>query len=263
MRILRFPAREVFFVSCLVLAGSLFIGKSFAAFALVDSYNGPENDMAATGQFLASADGDYLGDWMLESSVEQTDFSNAHVGGGSLGLQYTMLNRVFGSADKNSMVFSVSPADGLVPQISMKQSPAFNDPRQWNGGNLPTDISEFTIRWSGGGQAVVKDPAGQFQIAQPLDDELDSVDVSAGTTLTFSDFQIFNSDDEWSVTFPEGATSIEVDWGSSQPTAGSDLTREWVAFDANFVSAVPEPAGATLFVLFGLSVLATARRRRP
>lgn len=245
----------------LILIGSFFAQQAFGAFASVDVYNGPEDDVAAVGRFLSSPDGDHLGTWTLQSSVQDTDFSNAHVGGGNQGLQYTMLNPVFGSTDKNSMVFSVAPVNGMVPQLSIKQSPEFNDPKQWNGGNLPTDISEFTISWTGGGEAVVTDPAGQFQIAQMLSEGSDSVSISTGATLTFSDFQIFNSDDEWSVMLPEGTTSIQIDWGSSNPTAGSDLTREWVAFDANFVSAVPEPSGMGIFLLLFAPLLMLRKRR--
>lgn len=261
MKIHTLRARSAFFSNCLILVASFFFyaQQSFGAFASVDVYNGPEDDVAAIGRFLSGPDGEHLGAWTLQSSVEETDFSNAHVGGGSDGLQYTMLNRVFGSADTNSLIFSVSPVNGMVPQLTVKQSPAFNDPNQWNGGNLPTDISEFSISWSGGGEAVVTDPAGQFQIAQMLSEGSDSVSISPGTTLTFSDFQIFNSDDEWSVVLPEGATSIQIDWGSSNPTAGSDLTREWVAFDASFASAVPEPDGMIFLLLAPLMLL---RKRR-
>lgn len=253
-------ARNASLTYGLILISSLVAQQVFGAYASVDVYNGPEDDVAAIGRFLSRPDGEHLGAWTLQSSVEGTDFSNAHVGGGSEGLQYTMLNPVFGSADTNSIVFSVAPVNGMIPQLSIKQSPEFNDPKQWNGGNLPTDISEFTMSWSGGGEAVVTDPAGQFQIAQMLSEGSDSISVSPGSTLTFSDFQIFNSDDEWSVVFPEGTSSVQIDWGSSNPTPGSDLTREWVAFDANFVSAVPEPEGMELLLLFAPLLLLRTRR---
>lgn len=248
---------------CLFLIGSLVGQTALGGFAEVDVFNGPEDDLVASGRFLSGADGEHLGAWTLQSTVEGTDFSNAHVGGGSNGLQYTMLNPVFGSDDINSVLFSVSPVTDVIPQISVSQSPGFNDPQQWNGGNLPTDIAEFTLTWSGGGTAIVDDPAGQFQIARPLNDDSGPVAVSTGTTLTFSDFQIFNSDDTWSILLPEGASSIQLDWGSSQPTPGSDLTREWVAFDVNFASAVPEPsAGLSWFIAVPLLLLSVRRQNR-
>lgn len=249
-------ARWRIFLVVLLSMGS----AAFGAYSSVDLVNGPEQDLAAMGRIYTELGGEQIGLWTLETSVKGTDFSNAYVFGGSKGVQYTMLNQVFGSDDVNEMKFTALTEDALVPQISLMQSPYFQDSKQWNGGNLPTDVAQFTVRWEGGGLAAVQDPLGQFVSTGP---SLQSVndgasEISSGTTLTFSDFQIFNSDDAWSIDLPTGASSVEVDWGSSQPTPQSDLTREWLAFD---VSVVPEPDHGG-FWLFTTGMLALGIRRR-
>lgn len=244
-------------IALLVCCFQFLPSTSFGSVSTVRVKNGPESDLVATGDILTHAGGEQLGEWSLRASVSETDFSNDFLFGGGQGVQYTMLNPVFGSTDTNEMVFSVDAVGPAVPQITLRQTPYFQDPNQWNGGNKSTDIAQFTLRWDGGGSAVVRDPLGQFE---PLPQQANAdVTVGSGTTFTFSDFQIFNSDDEWAIELPLGVDSIELDWRSSQPTAGSDLTREWVAFDTNFV---PEPDGRLLFLLACLFGLAVRRRVR-
>lgn len=239
------------------LAAIFSCSTSLGAVSTVRNANGAESDLVAEGDIYTFVGGDQLGSWSLAASVAETDFQNAHVAGGRQGVQYTMLNDVFGSTDTNEMAFSVVPLGRLVPQITLRQSPYFQDPLQWNGGNKPTDISEFTISWDGGGNAIVRDPFSQFQFVTPQ--STGDVTFPSGTTFTFSDYQVFNSDDAWEIELPVGVDSVDVDWGSSDPTDGSDLTREWIAFDAVLV---PEASGYVMFVLGALLLSLTARRFR-
>lgn len=235
---------------------STFSARTIASVSTVDVSNGPEVDWFAAGTFHSYVGGTHEADWILHTTVQATDFSNEHVGGGSGGVQYTMLNEVFASSDTNSVSFTLIPVDGFTPRISLRQTPNYWDDTQWNGGDKPGDKAEFTIHWSGDGQAEINDPLGQFENAP--------ASISSGTTLTFSDFQIFNSDDEWEVVLPVGVTAVELDWRSSEPTEGSDLTREWVNFGVDFtsVSAIPEPKSMASLLFAAVLVLHGCRRRR-
>lgn len=64
----------------------------------------------------------------------------------------------------------------------------------------------------------------------------------------------------WTLPSTVEDTDFSNKWGSSQPTPGSDLNREWVSFDASFASAVPEPEG-TLAVVSAAPLLMLGRRR--
>lgn len=243
-------ALAVFFA--VVQASSAYVG-------LVDQSYGPNNNVAGVGRFVEQAGGPAVALWDIRSTVETTDFDNAALQGGSDGIQYVMQNAVNNSVDTNIVTFRVSPFDQAIPTISIAQSP-YNDVNGWNGGNLPGDVAQFRMTWQGGGFATISDPSNQ------LEGLGHNTSVESGTWVKFTDFQRLNSDDVWGITLPQGVDVVTLNWNSSNPLEGSDLTNEWVTFDANFtpgVTILPEPNSAVmLLICFGFAAGRLRRRRR-
>lgn len=244
--------------TALAAAFLLLAPKASDAFtSTVDQEFGAETNVVGVGRFVEEIGGPAVALWDLNATVTNTDFANLTLDGGDDGIQYVMRNDVFGSVDTNIVTFNVNPLNGETPTISLSQSP-YNDIAGWNGGNLPSDISQFRMTWDGGGLATIRDPLDQ------LSDLADFAQVESGTWVQFNDYQVLNSEDSWGVTLPQGVDSITLNWNSSNPTAGSDLTNEWVTFDSSFTPSptpLPEPGAAAMLVL-GLVVGFAALRKR-
>lgn len=250
----RLPLKTVFAAS---VAFSVLIQASYAFVGTVDQSYGAENNVAGVGRFVELPGGPAVATWDLRTTVENTDFQNDTLQGGANGVQYVIRNAVNNSVDTNIVTFSVSPIDNVIPTISITQSP-YNNTSTWNGGNIPGDISQFRMSWDGGGTATIRDPDGQLSGLE------DFATAGSGTWVTFSDFQLRNDADSWGITLPQGVDTVQLNWNSSNPTAGSDLTNEWVTFDANFSpnpNSLPEPGSATMLG-FCVIIAATAIRRR-
>lgn len=218
---------------------------------VVDGTNGANADAFAFGRFLDA--GATLGNWTLGSSVSNTDYANDGITGGTSGLQYVSLNETHGSTDVNVIDFVVTPNAGYtVDQISIIQSPYFDTPGTWNGGNAET--AQFTLSWTGGGTAQVLDPSNQFAGSNG------ATTVTSGSLLTFSSDRIFNDSDAWEILLPAGVSDVQLDWSSVNPGPNTDLTREWVTFDSSF-STVPEPSSFGLLAFAMLSAAGLRRRR--
>lgn len=233
----------------LTLAGSAYAVNGTG---IVDGTNGANADAYAFGRF--NAGGTDLGTWSLDSTVVGTDFTNDAITGGSLGIEYVMLNETLGSADQNVIDFTVNPLAGFaVDNITIEQSPYSNLAGTWNGGNH--ESSQFVLNWTGGGVATLSDPASQILgIAS-------GSSIASGTVLQFSAVQIENHVDAWEITLPQGVNNVQLDWSSVNPVANSDLTREWVTFDADF-SVVPEPSAISLIGMATIGLIGLRRRRR-
>ena len=235
-----------------------FSQSTYAFEGLVDQTFGAENNVAGVGRFVEEIGGPAVALWDLRTTVANTDFENNVLQGGSEGIQYVMRNAVNNSVDTNIITFRVNPIDQVVPTLSIAQSP-YNDSSTWNGGNIPGDISQFRLSWDGGGTAAIRDPANQLAGIG------DNTSVASGTVFEFSDFQIRNNEDLWGITLPQGVSEVTVNWSSSNPTPGSDLTNEWITFDANFApdpTALPEPSSATMLGVCMIMALSIVRRRR-
>lgn len=250
----RLPTKAIF-AAC--AAFMVFNQASYAFEGTVDQTFGAENNLAGVGRFLEVPGGPAVATWDLRTTVANTDFEHNALQGGSDGIQYVMRNPVNNSVDTNIVTFNVSPIDNVIPTISIAQSP-YNNTSTWNGGNIPGDISQFRMTWDGGGSATIRDPSNQLSGLE------DFAAVGSGTWVTFNDYQLRNEADNWGITLPQGVESVQLNWNSSNPTEGSDLTNEWVTFDANFSpnpNALPEPGSATLLG-FCVIMAATAFRRR-
>ncbi len=229
------------------MAGALFASDTTT---VITTIRLPDADNYAVGQLLNSS-GVMVADWTLNTSVSGTDFSNYALTGGTKGLQYTFINEVQGSADVNTIAFDVTPVNSSDSvNITLLQSPYFGTPGTWNGGN--TDIAQFSVSWAGGGMATVIDPDNQ--IAGLSTGSM----FSSGTTVVFSSNQILNTDDSWGIELPQGVASVVVGWSSSNPSPNSDLTREWLTFDAN---VVPEPASGAILGIGFTFLLGFFRRK--
>ena len=243
------------FRNCIaVLLASMFICHTASAFtSVIDSATGLNDNEYAMGRFV-DVDADVMSTWTLQTTVDNTDFTNDMVTGGDHGVEYVMLNSVQNSSDVNSIRFAVQPAIGFsVENISISQSPYNNDPNTWNGGN--GELAQFVVSWAGDGVAMLSDPDNQiFGLTTGMP-------IVSGTTVRFNSGQALNSEDTWRLTMPAGVDEVQVNWSSANPSAASDLTREWVAFDATF-AAVPEPAAAILMGLAGLLGFFQVRRSR-
>ncbi len=256
----RFYVMVVLTLACLLTTP----GKSQGYVGVVDNTYGAQNNLAGIGRFVEEVGGPAVALWDLRATVENTDFDNALVQGGTEGIQYVMNNSVFNSQETNIITFNVNPIDqanpmdDVIPTISLTQSP-YNNTTTWNGGNIPGDISQFRMSWEGGGTATIRD----------ADDQLDGLDhntvVPSGTWVRFTDYQLRNSEDSWRITLPQGVSQVRLNWNSSNPMEASDLTHEWITFNANFSpdpNALPEPDSATLLALGSLAALGLLRRRR-
>ncbi|MEM7316963.1 MAG: hypothetical protein AAF497_27850, partial [Planctomycetota bacterium] len=194
-----------------------------ATMVSIDAVSGSEANAYAVGRF-EDGSGGTMANWSLTSTVSGTDFSNDAVTGGESGLQYVMLNEVLGSDDTNSVTFALHMVDANIdPILTVSQSPYFDAPWTWNGGNH--EAAQFVITWDGGGEATLTDPDNQFV---GLDD---GAEFGSGATMAFSDIRILNESDTWQITLPTGVTAVNLDWSSQAPVPNSDLTREWVTFD--------------------------------
>jgi hypothetical protein len=224
---------------------------SSATMTSIDAVSGSEANAYAVGRFLDGAGGT-AANWSLTSTVSGTDFSNDAVTGGDSGLQYVMLNEVLGSDDTNTVTFALNMVDAAVdPILTISQSPYFDAPWTWNGGNF--EAAQFQITWSGGGEATLTDPDNQFAGLS------DGATFGSGEMLAFSDIRILNDSDTWQITLPTGVSSVQLDWSSQSPAANSDLTREWVTFDLQ-INAVPEPATGVMLSLALVGLLGFIRR---
>ena len=233
-----------------VLLLTFSIGHTASAFTtVIDDAAGLNDNAYANGRFV-DTDGTVMASWTLQTTVENTDFSNDMVTGGPNGLEYVMLNSVMDSRDVNSIRFEVEPAIGFaLENIIISQSP-YNNSDTWNGGN--GELAQFVVSWADIRPAMLSDPDDQifaFSTGTP---------IVSGTTVRFSEVQAFNSNDSWNLSLPAGVEDVQVNWSSANPSDNSDLTREWVAFDATF-TAVPEPATA---FLLGLACVGTFFIRR-
>lgn len=236
--------------SALFIALSM-LGTSFAQLdAVVTQVAGPEVDGYAVGQFLTPG-GSLAATWNLQTSVSQTDFSNDAIQGGNQGIQYVSLNEVNGSDDTNLITFSVNPVVGGDIGLSIAQSPYFDADETWNGGNFET--AQFSIFWSGGGLATVSDPDGQLALTN-------GGGIASGTNVVFANDRAFNNADSWEISLPLGVEQVALQWSSVNPGENTDLTREWVTFNA--VLTVPEPTAGALFSMALLSLGFLRRRRR-
>ncbi len=219
--------------------------------ATVDGVAGPNSDGYAMGRILNG--GTTVANWRLNSSVSSTDFDNDAIQGGSQGIQYVMLNETEASRDSNTVVFTANSVDSSPIGISIMQSPYFDAPGTWNGGNV--EAAQFSLWWAGGGVATLHD----------VDDQIsgygDGATFGSGSTMVFSSYQILNSEDSWQIDLPTGANSVTLQWSSTAPTMGSDLTREWVSFNVTTFT-VPEPTTGALFGMASLFVLGLTRRRQ-
>ncbi len=239
-------------VLAIVLVASI-ASASLAAsdLAIVDNVVGSQADNYAVGR-LVNSGGSMLADWTLFTTVSNTDFANFALTGGSEGLQYTFINAVNGSTDSNTIIFDVDPiaANGVV-NIALTQSPYFDTPGTWNGGNSET--AQFSVSWNGGGDATVFDPDNQF------DGLTTGSTFASGSLIAFSGDMIFNSEDSWRIDLPTGVETVRVEWSSVNPNDNSDLTREWLTFET---SVVPEPASGAVFGIAATFLLGSMRRRR-
>ena len=232
-----------------LLATLVASGSTFAFTTVVDTVSGLEDDAYAAGRLVD--DSSTVGFWDLNTTVSTTDFANDAITGGPNGLEYVMRNLTRASSDANSIRYSVVPEIGYsLENIIISQSP-YQDGETWNGGN--EEAAQFVISWAGGGFAQVTDPDDQifgFVSGTP---------IVSGTTVRYTSTQIFNSEDTWSIELPSGVNSVQVNWSSANPTPNSDLTREWVSFDAAIV-AVPEPSTLALLGLMCFPGILIARR---
>lgn len=231
---------------------------SYGFNGIVDSINGVDNNVAGVGRFVEVPGGPAVSLWDLRTTVANTDFTNTALQGGADGIQYVMHNSVNGSVDTNIVTFRVTPIDNVIPTISINQSP-YNNTTTWNGGDVASDISQFRMSWDGGSNATIRDPSGQ------LAGFSNNQAVASGTWVTFTDYQLQNSEDDWSITLPQGVEHVTVNWRSSNPSASSSVNNEWVTFDANFApnpNALPEPAGATMFGILAALAAVMVRRRK-
>ena len=233
-----------------VLATLVASGSTFAFTTVIDTASGLEDDSYAAGRIVDNSM--TMAFWDLNTTVSTTDFANDAITGGPNGLEYVMSNLTRESSDTNSIRYGVVPEVGYsVENIIVSQSP-YSDGGTWNGGNA--EAAQFVISWSGGGFAQVTDPDDQifgFVTGTP---------IVSGTTVRYTGTQIFNSEDSWSIELPGGVNSVQVNWSSANPSPNSDLTREWVSFDAAIV-AVPEPSLA-VFALLSFFGVALVRRSR-
>lgn len=215
------------------------------------------SDSYANG-IIQDDNGMVTGNWGLSTTVSDTDFLNDGLQGGPNGLQYVMLNEVGGSTDSNRVTFSVTPSfANYHSNITISQSP-YHDLTTWNGGDA--DISRFYLTWN--------DTAGAISISDPsnqLGSVVDGQVISQSPQLIqFTNNRVFNSNDRWSIKLPPSAASAELEWSSSNPSAGSTLTREWVTFEADVqpAVAVPEPQSSIAMFFTSMAAICLIRRRK-
>jgi hypothetical protein len=178
-----------------------------------------------------------VANWTLTATVNNNNFNNVGVQGGSLGLEYNMTNTVGGSTATNTVGFTVNPLAGYdATGLTVSQSPYNNTSGTWNGGTNGTGflVAQFVLNWVGGGFATVADPADQ--LAGLSTGSL----IASGTLVTFSSGQIFNNLDSWRISIP-GTASAQVVWSAVQPINNRRLNNEWVAFDPSIVKKQPPP----------------------
>ena len=222
-------------------------------FPTITSRNGMNVDSFAMGGYVSiSPNGTMgnqnLGNWMLNTSVSNSDFVNDGLQVGPDGVQYTMRNDQLASTDVNQITFTTVLPEGM-PQISISQSPYNGVETLWNGGQF--ESSRMQLFWGGGESATVMDPDNQLLVD-------DNSSIQSGMAISFNN-QVYNDEDSWRVDLPVGVESVRVDWSSDAPVGNSDLTREWVTFNVTQMP-VPEPSafGLALFAIWGLIA---ARRR--
>ncbi|MEM7312593.1 MAG: PEP-CTERM sorting domain-containing protein [Planctomycetota bacterium] len=239
---------------CGVVISTAMAAQAFGFMTVIDTQNGPESDFVAAGRIIDSTNSSsVIASWSLTTTVSATDFVNDAVQVGMSGVQYTMLNETPASADSNMLRFRVFPTNtnhggGIV----VSQSPYLNA-TSWNGGN--EEVAQFRLSWPGdSGLATVSDPDNQ------LAGIADGSKLTSGSIVTFSSDRIRNDNDTWRVMLPFQSTEAHVEWSSSNPSANSTLTREWVSFNAN-VGAVPEPATFGLLLFASLLGFGVIRRR--
>ncbi len=226
-------------------------GQAIAGTTVVDVHRGPDDDAFAAGSIVNSSGGlapSAVSNWILNATVSETDFDNFEALGGEQGVQYTMMNNVMASSHSNRIQFATT-LPNAESSITISQSPYWNAPGTWNGGNVET--SRMDISWNGGGVATVFDPDDQL-LGYTSESEFGS-----GARVAFNGF-VYNDEDTWVIELPQGISSVTIDWSSTVPTANSDLTKEWVTFDVT--STVPEPGCLGMAVL-ALSFLGWTRRR--
>lgn len=219
-----------------VLVGTfLFAGSTYAFTTVVDTAGGLEDDSYATGRLIdVNSSSSTVATWTLDTTVSGTDFSNDAITGGPDGLEYVTTNLTQQSSDSNSIRYSITPEVGYSLQnIVIGQSPYNDSAGSWNGGNA--EAAQFVISWANGGFANVTDPDDQ------LFGFVSGTPIVSGTTVRYNSIQAFNSEDSWRISLPAGVDTVQLNWSSANPTPNSDLTREWVSFDAN-IAAVPEPS---------------------
>ena len=224
-----------------------FTGTASAASFVTDTVNGANDDNFASGGVFDGLT--QVADWSINTTVSGTDFTNLNVIDGALGVEYQMRNAVTTSSDTNTVTFSLSDIVGDFSNIIVSQS-AYSNAGGWNGSS--SEPAQFTLSWLGGGQASILDPDDQLA-------GLGSGDlISSGTTIAFSSFQSFNSQDSWSIALPDSVAEVSVDWAALGGSSTTALNVEWVTFDANITASVattPEPGtlvGAALVTGLGL-----------
>lgn len=163
---------------------------------------------------------------------------------GSSGVEFAYQNDGSDIADTLAAQITITAAAGFeLDTITISQSVYENT--DGNNGN-PNGSTNYSVQGYDSTFAAV---TGSNQISAP---------AVNGTNLEWtSASQIFNTGDAWSVTLTDVTSGTTV---SYQETAPENLFQEWVSFDAEFTTSVPEPSSAALLGLGGLALL--ARRRR-
>ena len=208
---------------------------------VLDDVLGATDDAYAQGRVVDEMGGD-LATWMLTTTVSTTDFMNDGAMGGMQGIQYVMRNDMMASTDVNRIRFAVDThARSFLQGIQISQSPYESFNGSWNGGN--SEPAQFRLSWEGMEMemARVSDPDDQILGMS------DGAMIGSGMLFVFND-AIYNDVDSWLIELPAGVDTVEVEWSSANPTADSDLTREWVTFRP-MIAVVPEPGTGVLACL--------------
>ncbi|MBK1790430.1 PEP-CTERM sorting domain-containing protein [Persicirhabdus sediminis] len=261
---------------------------SAGVFVITDSFSATNDKDYASGTFT---DNGGSGTWSVTTDVTTTGADTAPYGwyndsgtnkdpqAGSLGIQTTFRNDSTNESAANeaplTVNFSASADDGYqIGNITISQSP-YNNLSGDNGVSYLEQMATFTLSWSGGGTALVNDPAGQLSSTMLNSFYAQGEEIAAGNDpgftatngLSFSSTQTFyyttdlnNDSDQWSITLPDGVGDVTVEWDSYLDNARNNnfgLKSEWISFNATIV---PEPSSAVLVALSGISLL--ARRKR-